>query len=282
MRLIYKGNVHEVYELTDKVLIIVRTDRISVHGRLLPMEIKNKGIILNKISDFWFNHTISIINNHVISFNIEDIPSFFHSEKFKDRIVMVEKLNIIPFEFIVRGYIYGRMWKAYQKNEMFCGMKIEGAYKLAQKLDEPIITPTTKSDKVGDVNVTMDDVEICIGKDLTQQIISISYRLYKECSEYAISKGLIIADTKFEFGLNAKNQLLLADEICTPDTSRFWDASDYETGKIPKSYDKQLIRDWLTTNIENGEFQYDRIPESIIRETEYNYRECMHKLLGIL
>jgi phosphoribosylaminoimidazole-succinocarboxamide synthase len=281
MKPIYSGHVHEIYNISAENLVIVTTDRISAFDNILPTLIKKKGVVLNKISNFWFNKTKNIVINHIVDNKIENMPDFFHNESFRDRTIMVDKLNIFPFEFIVRGYIFGRMWKAYKNGESFCGNVISGDYKLAQKLKYPIITPTTKCDNGHDEIVDIKYVESHLGTELTKQISEICFNLYEECSKYAFSKGLIIADTKFEFGQNRQNQLVLADEIFTPDSSRFWNISDYEIGVSPKSFDKQLIRDWLLNNKINDEFQFDKIPKIILVQTEQIYNECLNRLVNV-
>lgn len=280
MKAIYSGKVREIYNISDEHLVIVTTDRISAFDNILPALIKNKGIVLNKLSNFWFKKTNKFANNHIVDDKIENMPDFFRNESFRDRTIMVDKLNIFPFEFIVRGYIFGNMWNAYKNGESFCGDMLSGEYKLAQKLKHPIITPSTKRDNGHDEYVDIKYVESHIGTELTKQISIICFNLYEECSKYAFSKGIIIADTKFEFGQNRQNHLVLADEIFTPDSSRFWDISDYEIGVSPKSYDKQLIRDWLLNNKINNEFQFDKIPTNILIQTGQIYNECLNKLVN--
>ncbi|MDE5866865.1 MAG: phosphoribosylaminoimidazolesuccinocarboxamide synthase, partial [Lachnospiraceae bacterium] len=259
MKPIYSGKVREIYDISDKHLVIVTTDRISAFDHILPVMINSKGIVLNRLSNFWFDKTRDIVSNHIIDDKVENMPSFFHDEFFRERTVMVEKLNMLPFEFVVRGYMYGSMWKAYNSGEQFCGNILLGNYKLAQKLEQPILTPALKHDIGHDEYVSMEKVESRIGTELTKQITGICFRLYEECSEYAFSKGLIIADAKFEFGRNVKGELVLADEIFTPDSSRYWDAANYKVGVSPNSFDKQFLRDWLLNNKVNGEFQFDKV-----------------------
>ena len=280
MRPIYVGNVHEVYDISDECFVIVTTDRMSVFGNILPKQIKNKGVILNKISNFWFNKTKNIVANHIVDNRIEKMPVFFQKESFRDRTIKVTKLKMLPYEFIIRGYIYGRMWNAYINNEIFCGNVLSGDYKLAQRLKNPIITPTEKCENKRDKNVDIKDVEAHLGSQLTHNIIDVCFKLYEECSKYAYSKGLIIADTKLEFGLNKNNQLVLADEIFTPDSSRFWDVCDYKVGNSPKSYDKQLVRNWLLSNKIGQKMQYNKIPQSIYTQTEQIYNKCLERLLN--
>lgn len=280
MKPIYSGKVREIYDISDKHLVIVTTDRISAFDHILPVMIKNKGIILNKLSNFWFDKTKDIVLNHIIDDKVENMPSFFHDDFFRERTVMVEKLNMLPFEFIVRGYMYGSMWNAYNRGELFCGNMLPGNYKLAQKLEKPILTPALKHDVGHDEYVSMEEVEYRIGTELTKQITEICFRLYEECSEYAFSKGLVIADAKFEFGRNGQGELVLADEIFTPDSSRYWDANSYKVGVSPDSFDKQFLRDWLMNNKVNGEFQFDKVPENVLIQTEKLYNECLNRLIN--
>lgn len=279
MKPVHIGNVHEIYDISSEHCVIVKTDRISACGALLPVQIKNKGIILNEISNFWFGKTRNIIKNHILEDKNENMPIFFQDERFKCRTVMVEKLDILPFEIIVRGYMFGRLWKAYQKHEKICGILLTDDYQLTQKLDHPVITPTTKRDNERDENVSISYVESHLGSELTKKIIDVSLDLYTICSQYALSKDLIIADTKFEFGLNKQGELVLADEIFTPDSSRYWDVSDYKTNVLPKSYDKQIIRDWLLNHKKDNKLQLDKIPEDILYQTEKVYQECKNRLM---
>lgn len=280
MKPCYIGNVHEVYQLSDNKLVIVSTDRMSVHGKIIPWLIRDKGVIQTKISNFWFNMTTDIIPNHIISTNIDDMPSFFHNDYFRHRTVMVKKLKIIPYEFIVRGYMFGRLWKSYQRKEAFCRFQlIDKNYHLAEKLDQPIVTPTIKLDHNRDVDVDMSLVEKKLGKGITEYIYKISILLYERCCQFAASRGIIIADTKLEFGVNDQNELILADEIFTPDSSRFWDSDDYQIGVTPRSYDKQLLRDWLSNHKVQNQYQYEQIPYELIDKTEKIYADCYKKLL---
>ncbi|MDE5597446.1 MAG: phosphoribosylaminoimidazolesuccinocarboxamide synthase, partial [Lachnospiraceae bacterium] len=218
MKPIYSGKVREIYDISDKHLVIVTTDRISAFDHILPVQVNGKGIVLNKLSNFWFDKTRNIIANHIVDDRVENMLSFFQDEFFKERTVMVKKLNMLPYEFVVRGYMYGSMWKAYNNGEQFCGTILPKNYKLAEKLEQPILTPALKHDIGHDEYVSMEEIESKIGTEITKQITEICFRLYKVCSEYALAKGLIIADAKFEFGLNEQGELVLADEIFTPDS----------------------------------------------------------------
>lgn len=280
MKPVYSGKVREIYDVSPHNLVIVTTDRISAFDNILPITIKNKGVILNTLSNFWFDFTSGIINNHIVEDKTENMPEFFHDGYFQNRTVMVKKLKMLPFEFVVRGYIFGSMWTAYQNNENFCGYKFTKKYRLAQKFEHPIMTPAVKRDNDHDVYVDLSYVNSQLGSSLTENIKSVCFELYDMCSKYAYSKGLIIADAKFEFGMDEQGRLVLADEIFTPDSSRFWSVEDYEVGISPRSYDKQLLRDWLTNNQVNGKMQFDKIAPSVIIQTELIYKECLNRITG--
>lgn len=279
MEPIYSGKVREIYDISDRRLVIVTTDRISAFDHILPVTVKDKGIVLNKISNFWFDKTREIVPNHVLDDRIENMPSFFQNDSFKDRTVMVEKLDMFPFEFVVRGYLFGSMWEVYKKGEDFCKITLPDNCQLAQKLEQPVLTPALKRDAGHDEYVSMKDVASRLGAEITKQITESCFKLYKVCSEYALSKGLIIADAKFEFGRNKQGKVVLADEIFTPDASRYWDAGKYKAGVSPDSFDKQFLRDWLLNNKVNGEFQFDKVPENVLEQTGKIYMECLEKLI---
>lgn len=279
MKPVYSGKVREIYDISEKYLVIVTTDRISAFDSILPAPIKGKGIVLNKLSNFWFNRTRSIIKNHIVDDRVENMPPFFQNEFFRERTVMVEKLTMLPFEFVVRGYLFGSMWKAYANGESFCGVRLPKHYRLAEKLEQPILTPAIKRDVGHDEYVSLEEVKASLGAGLTKQITDACFRLYEECSEYAFSRGLIIADAKFEFGLNGQGEPVLADEIFTPDSSRYWDVGNYRVGVSPKSFDKQFLRDWLLANKRNGEFPFDKVPEHVLMQTEKLYQECLNRIV---
>ncbi|HPF57081.1 MAG TPA: phosphoribosylaminoimidazolesuccinocarboxamide synthase, partial [Clostridiales bacterium] len=222
---IVSGKVREVFDIGRNELVIVTTDRISSFDVILDSKIPKKGIALNKISNFWFDFTKDIVSNHLVATELCELPAPFQHEDFKDRTIKVKKLKMLPFEIIVRGYLFGSMWKAYQSGEEFCGLKFSGVHQQAEKLDKPIITPSAKSSEGHDINITLEQLAEGIGQDLADKICDISLRLYEKCFDYAIKQGIIIADTKFEFGLDQSGNLVLADEIFTPDSSRFWDAA---------------------------------------------------------
>ena len=279
MRPVYSGKVREIYDVSDSHLVIVTTDRISAFDRILPVTIKDKGIVLNSLSNFWFAKTRHSVPNHIVEERNENMPPYFQTACFKDRTVMVEKLDMLPFEFVVRGYLFGSMWEAYQNGADFCGVRLPAACKLAQKLAKPVLTPALKKDVGHDEYVSMKEVEAGLGERTAGQIEEYCFRFYEMCSEYAFSKGLIIADAKFEFGRNKQGELVLADEIFTPDASRYWDADSYEAGVLPDSFDKQFLRNWLLNNKVNGEFQFDKVPENVLIRTGKLYHECFNRLV---
>ncbi|MCL2197728.1 MAG: phosphoribosylaminoimidazolesuccinocarboxamide synthase [Defluviitaleaceae bacterium] len=258
------GKIRDIYEISEKELVLVTSDRISAFDKILPKTIAGKGEILNKLSLFWFEQTKKIVPNHVISSDLRTMPQFFQNNKFENRTVLVKKLKILPYEFIVRGYMFGHLWDEVGKN---------GEYKLAEKLKTPILTPSTKSEK-GDEYITYEKMATEIGYSLASTIKEICLRLYDFCYTHAYKKGIIIADAKFEFGLDENNNLILADEIFTPDSSRFWKLDEYEVGISPKSYDKQFLRDWLIANNK----QFENIPDEIYNQTAKIYAECIQKL----
>ena len=281
MKKLISGKVRDVYEIADDRLVIVTTDRISAFDVVLSKPVTDKGRVLNAISLFWFDFTKDIVPNHIISSDLGDMPGYFQKGEFEGRAVLVKKVRILPFEFIVRGYMFGNMWEAYFQNQDFCGCRVEGDYKLAEKLNAPILTPSTKAHTGHDEYIPLRDVVGAIGAELTGRIEETCFKLYDACYQYAYKKGIIIADTKFEFGLDADNRLYLADEIFTPDSSRFWNLSDYKAGISPKSYDKQFVRDWLTDNKAGGDMQFDNVPYEILSKTADIYAECLRRLLEV-
>ena len=232
MKKISSGKVREIYEVDDDKLMLVVSDRISAFDFIMPNPILDKGKVLNKISEFWFDFVSSIIPNHIITTNYEEFPEEFRTEEFKDRSMLVKKLKMLPVECIVRGYITGSGWAEYQENGTVCGIKLPEGLKECQKLDEPIFTPSTKAD-LGDhdENISFEKCVEILGKDLAEKVKKATIDIYKKCADYALSKGIIIADTKFEFGLDENGNLVLGDEVLTPDSSRFWPADKYEVGR---------------------------------------------------
>jgi len=283
MKKIISGKVREVYDLEDGRMVIVTTDRISAFDVILPTMITDKGKVLNALANFWFDYTKDIVNNHMISTDLKDMPAEFQKPEFEGRTILVKKLNMIPYEVIVRGYMFGSMYEAYKKNEPFLGTKFDREYKQAEKLDEPIVTPSTKAEEGHDINVTLqymkDDLDKKYpGKNLGEKIEKVALAIYKKCYEHAYKNGIIIADTKFEFGLDANGELTLGDEVLTPDSSRFWDLSKYEVGGSPASYDKQFLRDWLKENNLAGDPGIKSVPDEVVSKTSAIYRECQERI----
>ncbi|MDR0491364.1 MAG: phosphoribosylaminoimidazolesuccinocarboxamide synthase [Oscillospiraceae bacterium] len=275
MKKIISGKVREVYEISDDKLVIITTDRISAFDVILPKPVEGKGKVLNAVSLFWFDFTKDIVPNHIISSNLADMPEYFQKDEFEGRAVLVKKLKMLPFEFVVRGYVFGNMWEAYSQKKEFCGHMIEGDYKLAEKLAAPIFTPSTKAHVGHDVYISSKDVADAIGDEMADRIEKASLKLYETCYNHAYGKGIIIADTKFEFGLDENGNVVLADEIFTPDSSRFWSLDDYKVGTSPKSFDKQFVRDWLQNNKIGGEMQFNDVPDDVLAKTSEVCAECL-------
>lgn len=279
---LYKGKVRDVYYVGDDKLLIVSTDRISAFDFVLPNEIPHKGEVLNQISLFWFDKTKHIIKNHLISSDIDEIKRLTGIELddyYSKRVVLAYKAKRIDFECIVRGYIVGSGWKEYEKTRSICGIKLPNGLVYAQKLPEPIFTPTTKADVGHDENVDFDYMVSKVGKDVAERIREISLRLYNFAHGYLIEKGIILADTKFEFGF-LDDELILIDEVLTPDSSRFWDAKTYEVGKEPESYDKQLVRNYLLSTSWDKRSLPPALPDDVVKKTSERYIEIMRLITG--
>ena len=279
MKKISSGKVREIYEIDDDKLLLVVSDRISAIDYILPSLVPEKGKILNQISKFWFDYIKDIIPNHVISTDIKDFPEEFQTEEFEGRSMLVKKLKMIPVECIVRGYITGSGWKSYQENGTVCGIKLPEGLQESQKLPEPIFTPTTKASEGHDENISFEEVCNLIGNDLAAELRKKTIEVYSKCAEYALTKGVIIADTKFEFGVDENGTLVIGDEVLTPDSSRFWPANDYTVGKGQKSFDKQYIRDWIKSTGYDPE-SGSPIPDDVINTTSDKYKEAYKILTG--
>lgn len=279
MKKISSGKVREIYEVDEDKLLLVVSDRISAFDYILPSLVPNKGKILNQISKFWFDFVQNVIPNHVISTDSKDFPKEFQTEEFEGRSMLVKKLKMIPVECIVRGYITGSGWKSYQQDGTVCGITLPEGLQESQKLPEPIFTPTTKASEGHDENISFDEVCNLIGKDLAEELRAKTIEIYSKCAEYALTRGVIIADTKFEFGVDENGKLVLGDEVLTPDSSRFWPASDYQVGRSQKSFDKQYIRDWIKSTNYNPESGIP-IPDDVIDTTVNKYKEAYEVLTG--
>ena len=278
-----EGKVREVYDIGEN-LILVATDRISAFDHILKNKITDKGAILTRMSKFWFDYTKDIVKNHMVSVDVKDMPEFFQSEKYDGNSMLCKKLEMLPIECIVRGYITGSGWESYKKNGTVCGISLPEGLKESEKLPEPIYTPSTKAE-LGDhdENISFEQsVEVLEklypgkGRDYATQIKDCTIKLYKKCAEYALSKGIIIADTKFEFGLDENGNVVIGDEMLTPDSSRFWPLEGYEAGKSQPSYDKQFVRDWLKANPDSDYL----LPDDVIDKTIAKYKEAFELLTG--
>ncbi len=275
------GKVRELYDLDDS-LVMVCTDRISAFDKILTDPIPEKGAVLNRMSKFWFDLTKDIVPNHMISIDTKDMPEFFQTEEFEGRAMKTQKLDMIPVECIVRGYITGSGWEGYQKDGKVCGIELPEGLKECQKLPHPIFTPSTKA-PLGehDQNISMEEGVEWVnkyfpgkGQEYMEKLSELTLKLYIKCADYALERGIIIADTKFEFGLDAEGNIILGDEMLTPDNSRFWPAKGYEAGHGQPSFDKQFVRDYLTAH------PGDTVPQEIIDKTIGIYKEAYELLTG--
>jgi len=276
-----RGKVRDIYEIDDDHLLIVTTDRLSAFDVILPNPIPGKGQVLTSVSNFWFDKMRSVIPNHLSSLRLEDVvPNAEERAQIEGRAIIVKKLNPLPVEAIVRGYLIGSGWKDYQKSGSVCGIKLPEGLKQAQQLPEAIYTPSTKA-AVGDhdENIPFAETIPLLGEEMATRVRDVSIKLYTEAAEYAKQRGIIIADTKFEFGLDAEGELFLIDEALTPDSSRFWPAEQYQVGISPPSFDKQFIRDYLETLDWDKTAPGPELPEEITKISSQKYHEAMHKLL---
>ena len=277
--LLHRGKVRDIFDIDEKHMLIVTTDRLSAFDVVFDEPIPEKGKILTSIANYWFKKTNHIIQNHLTEININEILSYKESELLKDRAIVVKKLKPIPIEAVVRGYLIGSGWKEYTNTGAVCGIRLPKQMRLAEKLDQAIFTPSSKAD-VGkhDENISFIETKNIVGEELATQIKNTSIRLYDFASKHSIRRGIIIADTKFEFGLDNEGQLTLMDEVLTPDSSRFWPLQDYKPGLSPKSFDKQIIRDYLETLDWNKAPPAPIIPESIMAQTAQKYKAIQSKL----
>lgn len=278
-----EGKVREIYDLKEN-LLMVATDRISAFDVILNNRIADKGRVLTQMSKFWFDFTRDVIPNDLLSVDTKDMPEFFRNESFEGRSILCRKLEMIPIECIVRGYITGSGWENYKKDGTICGRKLPEGLKECEKLPEPLYTPSTKAE-LGehDENISFEQsigvLEKAFpgrGEALAVKIRDATLAVYRKCADYALSRGIIIADTKFEFGLDREGNVVLADEVLTPDSSRFWRLRGYEAGKPQASFDKQYVRDWLRANPDNQ----NTLPEEVVERTSALYKEAYTMLTG--
>jgi phosphoribosylaminoimidazole-succinocarboxamide synthase len=272
--LLHQGKVRDIYDIDSQYMLIVATDRLSAFDVIFEQPIASKGKILTEIANFWFDKTKHIVQNHLTKIKLEEVLTAKEVEMLSGRAIVVKKLKPLPVEAVVRGYLIGSGWKEYQESQSVCGIALPEDLRLASRLEKPIFTPSSKA-AVGehDANISFEEVEGLIGKDLAKKIKEVSLKIYSFASKLAIEKGIIIADTKFEFGLDSNDQLTLMDEVLTPDSSRFWSLSDYAPGVSPKSFDKQIIRDYLETLDWNKAPPAPEIPQKIMHQAANKYME---------
>jgi phosphoribosylaminoimidazole-succinocarboxamide synthase len=279
VKLLKRGKVRDIYEVGD-YLLIVATDRISAFDVVLPDGIPDKGRVLTQISIYWFDQMKDIVENHIVATDVKDYPEILH--KYKDmlegRSMLVKKAKPMPVECIVRGYLSGSGWKEYKESGTVCGIKLPDSLVESSKLDEPIFTPSTKAEEGHDINISFEEMKKIVGDEIAEKLKNLSLKIYKKGREVAEKKGIIIADTKMEFGMY-DNKLILIDELLTPDSSRFWSIKDYQPGKSQESYDKQIVRDYLLSIRWNKKPPAPILPEEIIRKASERYKEILQIFL---
>lgn len=277
--LLHRGKVRDIYAVDDDKLLIVTSDRVSAFDVILPTAIPGKGEILTKVSQFWFDKTADIIPNHLSQLPLSEALPEFEQEGLENRSIITRRLNPLPVEAIVRGYLIGSGWKDYQSTGSICGIHLPAGLRMADKLPEPIFTPSTKAE-VGDhdENISFEQAAELIGQELAEKVRDVSLQIYKTAADYALERGIVIADTKFEFGLDEDGQLYLIDEVLTPDSSRFWPADQVKPGSSPPSFDKQFVRDYLETLDWDKTAPGPELPAKIIEKTAAKYREAYERL----
>ncbi|SSY81027.1 phosphoribosylaminoimidazolesuccinocarboxamide synthase [Alysiella crassa] len=273
---LYSGKVRDLYEIDDKTMLIVASDRLSAFDVILDEPVVGKGEILTQISNFWFNKLAHIMPNHFTGQTVFDVLPENEAASIQKRAVVAKRLKPVKIEAVVRGYLSGSGWKEYQKNGTVCGIRLPENLREAEKLPEVIFTPSTKAE-VGDhdENISFEQAAEIIGKDLAEQVRAKAIRLYTEAADFALTRGIIIADTKFEFGLDENGVLTLMDEVLTPDSSRFWSVATYEVGKNPPSFDKQFVRDWLEQSGWNKQPPAPQVPADVLAKTVEKYQEAL-------
>ncbi|TVO70811.1 phosphoribosylaminoimidazolesuccinocarboxamide synthase [Sedimenticola selenatireducens] len=282
LKLLNRGKVRDIFDIDDDHMLIVASDRLSAFDVVLPQPIPGKGEVLTRVANFWFGRTHHILPNHLSDLPLEQVvPDPEQRAMLGDRAIVVRKLKPLPVEAIVRGYLIGSGWKDYQKSGEVCGIKLPEGLRQADKLPEAIFTPSSKAE-VGDhdENISFQQMIDLVGQELAEQVRDVSLRIYTECADYALQKGIIIADTKFEFGLDSNGQLYLIDEVLTPDSSRFWPADQYQPGISPPSFDKQFVRDYLETLDWDKTPPGPTLPEEVISRTSEKYHEAESILTG--
>ena len=273
----YRGKVRDIYDIDEQHMLIIASDRLSAFDVVLPTPIPEKGVLLTEISDFWFEKFSGLVNDQRTDLKLKDVlPDPAERQQAEGRAAIVKKLKALPVEAIVRGYIIGSGWKDYQATGSLCGIELPKDLRLADKLPEPIFTPSTKAAAGNhDENISFAEARASIGQDMAEQVRAISLDLYTRAADYARERGIIIADTKFEFGLDENNELVLIDEVLTPDSSRFWPADQWQPGKNQASYDKQFVRDYLETLDWNKTAPGPELPTEIVERTAVKYRQAV-------
>ncbi|MCF6355603.1 MAG: phosphoribosylaminoimidazolesuccinocarboxamide synthase [Candidatus Polarisedimenticolaceae bacterium] len=282
LKLLNRGKVRDIYEVDDQHLLIITSDRLSAFDVILPQPIPGKGEVLTRVANFWFQRTADLIPNHLSDLSLEEVvPDAQQRAALGDRAIVVRRLKPLPIEAIVRGYLIGSGWKDYQKSGAVCGIQLPEGLRQAEQLPEAIFTPSTKAE-IGDhdENISFEETVDLLGETLAQQVREISLKIYTEAAAYARDKGIIIADTKFEFGQDDDGRLYIIDEALTPDSSRFWPIEEYRTGISPPSFDKQFVRDYLETLDWDKKAPAPELPPEIITKTAEKYREAERKLTG--
>jgi len=276
-----RGKVRDIYAVGDDRMLILVSDRLSAFDVVLSDPIPEKGRVLTEVANFWFEKLAHVVPNQLTGVDPESVVQGEADQaQVRGRSIVVKKLKPLPIEAVVRGYIIGSGWKDYQATGAVCGIHLPAGMKQAQKLAEPIFTPATKATEGHDENISFEQCEALIGKDLARQVREVSIRLYREAADFAATRGIIIADTKFEFGLDAAGTLVLIDEALTPDSSRFWPAESYREGTSPPSYDKQFVRDYLETLDWNKTAPAPKLPAEVIAKTSQKYCEAFEQLTG--
>jgi len=283
LELLHRGKVRDVYALPDDRLLIIASDRLSAFDVVLPDPIPGKGEMLTQISNFWFGKTAHLVPNHLTGTPVAEVlPDGVDPKLYEKRAVVVKRLKAVPIEAIARGYLIGSGWKDYRQTGKLCGIGLPSGLKQAQQLPEPIFTPSTKAPKgTHDENIGFDEVEKLIGGGLAKQVRDATLAIYRFAAAYAAERGIIIADTKFEFGTDTNGKLYVMDEMLTPDSSRFWPADQYKVGVSPPSYDKQFVRDYLETLDWDKRAPGPKLPREVIDGTAAKYAEALRKLAGI-
>lgn len=282
LRLRHRGKVRDIYDIDENHMLIVTTDRLSAFDVVLPDPIPGKGALLTAMSNFWFQRTRALISNQLTDIPLDKVlKDPVERQQVEGRAVVVKKLKALPIEAIVRGYLVGSGWKEYKSSGTVCGIQLPAGLREADRLPQPLFTPSTKA-AVGqhDENINFDQAAEILGQKLAEQVKLASLNIYKECAAYALTRGIIIADTKFEFGLDENGSLTLIDEVLTPDSSRFWPADQYQPGANPPSYDKQYVRDYLESLRWNKQPPAPKLPPEVIAQTAEKYREALARLTG--